>query len=133
MISKELLKNVLNVRVKEIYKLKSNPNLDEFTLPYSIQGIGELYWINIFQLMYLCKQWAWEHNYQIISSYKSVVMGKVPYAELVYTVPLEDVDKYVMVASFGGDEDETEVDVVIKCCEWILKAVIIEEMRENNG
>lgn len=65
-ISKELMKLVLNKpRIKDIYKLKSNPNLDDFSLPYSLHGDGDLYEINVYVLADICKEWASFNKYDI--------------------------------------------------------------------
>ncbi len=57
--SKELLREVLGVNVKDIYKIGSNPNLSNNILPYSIRGCGDLEEINIYELAHKnLKQWA---------------------------------------------------------------------------
>lgn len=66
MIDKELMKLVLNKpRIKDIYKLKSNPNLDDFSLPYSLHGDGDLYEINVYELSSICKEWAFFNKFDI--------------------------------------------------------------------
>jgi len=63
LISKELLSEVLEVNIKEIYKLGSNPNLDKNDLPYSIARCGDIERINIFELVYMnLKEWANSNN-----------------------------------------------------------------------
>ena len=64
-ISKEFLSEVLNLNIKEVYKLESNLNLTQKELPYSIIGCGNINTINIHELAYKCKLKLEEEGYTI--------------------------------------------------------------------
>ena len=65
-ISKEVLSEVLNFNIKEVYKLESNPNLTQNELPYSVIGCEDIYIINIFELAYKCKLKIEEKGYTVV-------------------------------------------------------------------
>lgn len=45
--SKELLSEVLDIKVVEVYKIGSNPNFKDNTLLYRVEGCGDLFTINM--------------------------------------------------------------------------------------
>jgi hypothetical protein len=65
-ISKELLSEVLGEKVREIYKIGSNPNFGSNDLLYKYHRIGGLYNINIYELAHKCKEWGILRGYIIV-------------------------------------------------------------------
>ena len=104
--SKELISEVLSKEVEEERFIDSN------SLTYVNSGIYED--INIYEFAFKCKEWAWE-NYKIllISQYtgQCYINGDLSDLKLPY---------WENTKSFQV-ESSTEIECIIKACEWILK------------
>lgn len=132
MISKELLSAVLGVEVTNVRDTMYDNELRFETPDEELRRKFSPYVpkINIYELGFKCKEWSWNNGYQIRTSYKSVTMTSRPYGELISCKPIEietvnDIMDtsvmYSMVASYGGEDDETEIDVIIRLSEWVLE------------
>ena len=101
--SKELLSEVLDIKVVEVYKIGSNPNFKDNTLLYRVEGCGDLFTINIHELAHKCKEWANIKKGMYLSS------------------GYDEVDKkweaMMMQITFVAD---TEPEAIFKACQWIL-------------
>ena len=103
--SKELLSEVLKLKVKDIYKIGSNPNFGENTLLFSIVGNGELQDINIYELIHKMKEYILK-NYQIMGTYYSTsICG--------WCCWIDDLGNKGIA--------KTEFDAVVEACTWIHK------------
>lgn len=107
--SKELLSEVLGINVKTIYHINSNPNLEKFDLPYSINGSGDLLNINIYELACKCKKWA--KNYTLVSAYYFENGEEGAWCCL-----------HKDLCAVGGEmfEADTEEEAIFKACDYIL-------------
>ena len=99
MIDKKLLSLVLNVEVTEL-------KISGKTIIYN-----EHFVINIYELMYLCKEWALSKRYKINSRPDSVPTLWEAYINL-------------NITTCHSEVDDTEPKAIIKICEWILKEKI---------
>ena len=70
--------------------------------------------INIYELAHKCKEWAYNQNYQLRSSYKSFEMGEA-WCEVIARAP--DNDIFLLMSNTGAD---TEAEAIFQACEWIL-------------
>ena len=61
-LSKELLGNVIGKEIKEFVIEK---NELRYILENDTNSIPELYYINIYELAYKCKQWAFDNDYEL--------------------------------------------------------------------
>jgi len=62
-ISPELLTLIIKDRVKNIYKIGSNPNLSDNELPYQIKRCGDLQVINLDTLGRYMEEWCLNNDY----------------------------------------------------------------------
>ena len=109
MITKELLRTILNEkRVKDIYKIGSNPNCGLNVLPYSLQGNGDLQEINIYELSFKCIEWLID----VTDSSVEITTNKDGTYVRIY-IP-DEVDFY---SEYATDK----IEAIIKVCEWYLK------------
>ena len=101
-ISKELVSEVFKLNICEAY-IENNKLYFDMGLPL-IQSI------NIYELVHMCKEWAFDKGYPFNVLYRHDYWDR---CELKY-----DVDLYNHRKSFCSDiEDEA----IIKACEWILE------------
>lgn len=108
MISKELLSTILNERVRDIYKIGSNPNCGLNVLPYSLHGNGDLQEINIYELSFKCIEWLID----ITDNSVEIITNKDDTYVRIY-IPNE--------ADFYTEYATDKIEAIIKACEWILK------------
>ena len=110
-ISKELLSEVLPFKNLEDrtwqYKLIDN----NICIIYNINKYfeGNIYQINIYELAFKLKDWAFKNNRELYSSTR----GHCYISNLNRNNPSNIIDHYA----------ETEVEAIIKACEWLLKEV----------
>ena len=115
MIDKDLMRIVLKEpKIRDIYELNSNPNLDEYTLPYSLRGIGDLYEINVYVLANKCKEWVFEQGFELFT-------GKIK-EEGVWMWTLDPGDGSATTIDFCGRAD-TEYDAVFDACKFFLEYI----------
>lgn len=107
MINNDLLTQILGIEV-----LSSKPVRQTSTMRYKFDAIGEHRdnSINIYELAYLCKKWAYTKNYLIDSCFNKPE-GEV----LVYWM-----SKLNKRTEFSGN---TEPEAVFKACEWIFEQI----------
>ena len=114
MISKELLSEVLNVDVKDIYGLGASCSISASELSYSVHRNGDLNIINIHELAHKCKEWAVSVKHGINSSVDGFSKDETNGFSSVYL--MDDPDK--ILQDFYA---YTEPEAIFKACEWILK------------
>lgn len=139
MISKELLEAVLEYRIKG-FEFSEDTSTDIIIYPENREDVGKddskwsasmsgvytmTYYniLDIYKLSYMLKQWAWDNGYQIRSSFRSVTMDSRPYGELIDCTAIDVPEGvvYSMIATYGAEDDETEIDVIIRLSEWVLE------------
>ena len=114
-ISKELFNEATNSKCHEVF-IK-----DEFIIAHSNLGMKM---VNIYEFAFMCKEWAMNKGYQIISglsdepAYRK--QDEKAYAQLRYYIEDENgngeyEDKYFMA--------NTEIEAVVKVSEYILKEI----------
>ena len=111
MISKELLSEVLEENISEVYKIGSNPNFKQNTLLFKLYGCGELCNINIYELAHKCKEWASKQYYSVMSGWEMTHWGGA-YHVVLYKNPNSIL--------FSMSTIETEPEAIFKACQWIL-------------
>ena len=108
-ISKELLSEVLGVKISSKYGVIGKDVKDN-RFYYLLEGYKHIHSdaqeINIHELAYKCKEWAWEQGYVINSHYAKD-------------------DCYArannMVEFSIESKEKTEPEAVFKACQWILE------------
>ena len=108
MITKELLSTILNERVRDIYKIGSNPNYGLNVLTYSLHGQGELQEINIYELLFKCIEWLID----VTDNSVEIITNKDDTYVRIY-IPSE--------ADFYSEYATDKIEAIIKVCEWYLK------------
>ena len=108
MITKELLSTILNERVRDIYKIGSNPNCGLNVLPYSLHGNGDLQEINIYELSFKCIEWLID----VTDNSVEIITNKDDTYVRIY-IPNE--------ADFYSEYATDKTEAIIKVCEWYLK------------
>lgn len=120
LISKELLREVLNKKVVEIcntYDTLINDNFidteRELAFKYKSNNASILNdTINIYELAHKCKEWALNKGYTLLTKNKECLIYSV---EEVYDV-VECLNQYEEYF-----EADTEYEAIFKACEWIKK------------
>ena len=113
MIDRDLMRLVLKEpKIRDIYKLNSNPNLDEYELPYSKRGIGELYWINVYVLANKCKEWMFEEGFELFT-------GKCS-DDGTWMWSINPNDGSAVTIDFCGRAD-TEYEAVFDACKFLME------------
>lgn len=107
MISKELLGEVLKADIKKI-----NNSILDGNLYYYKTFVKCKSKINIYELAHKCKEWALRKNY-ILASESNTYGGICN-----MSISSMDVDVFYNIQSIT--RANTEVEAVIKACEWIL-------------
>lgn len=106
-ISKELLSEVLGGEVVS-FEIKDN-DVECFAkgLPFDIH-------INIYELAYRCKEWAFDKGYEIVESHFMIRIKRLSTGE-------------TKTYEYTEDEQNEEItfkpEYTFKCCEWILKEI----------
>ena len=105
-ISKELIKNVL---VKETENLSEDFsfNIDEDYIIFSDEGECQLE-VNIYEFAFKCKEWAFKNKYKIQSQINESNKGH------------SHITKKNDDCWAKGFFENTEIEVIIKSCEFIL-------------
>ena len=100
-ISNELLSNVLSM---EVYSnsLSFDSIIFECSLPLEQK-------VSLYKFAFLCKEWALTKGYKIQSQLNSENKGHSHISKIID-------DKWAK-----GFFEDTEVEAIIKACEWILK------------
>ena len=117
MISKELFESIYDMKINRL-------EVDEYSniwIDIDSKHLSRFDSLNNFS--FKCKQWAWDNGYQIRSSFRSVTMDSRPYGELIDCTAIDVPDGivYNMIATYGAEDDETEIDVIIRLSEWVLE------------
>lgn len=104
MISKELLSKVLDKNIKYI-----SDELDDNLVPYEMPIDG---WktINVYELAYKCKEWAFNNGYSILVDILGINNYQISMEDLTTGKP-----EYVK-DSYNTSEPET----IFLACKWIL-------------
>ncbi len=108
MRSKELLSGVLKTNAEWV-EIKGNEifyNTDS--------NKHSCFKINIYEFMFLCKEWALQYKYRILTE---------PYNDYGYTDWMIEVTKYGSSNPQRFDLCKSEPEAVFKACEWILKQI----------
>ena len=110
MISKELLSKVLKESVLAIRPYIEDDTVHENIIMYEC-GKNTYELISIYELAHECKQWAFK-NYKIIINSRITSKTKLikGYAEIIKNCDY-----------LYGDYADTEVEAIIKVCEWIME------------
>ena len=107
-ISKELLSTILNERVRDIYKIGSNPNCGLNVLPYSLHGNGDLQEINIYELSFKCIEWLID----VTDNSVEIITNKDDTYVRIY-IPNE--------ADFYSEYATDKIEAIIKVCNRVLE------------
>lgn len=125
-VSKELLSEVLNLKVASYSSLnKLNNSFDVTYMPLENNTYTRSMPININDFFFMCKEWAMNKGYQIISGLSDEPayrrQDEKAYAQI----------RYYFEDEFGnGDYEDkyfmanTEIEAVIKASEYILKRIV---------
>lgn len=100
-ISNELLSNVLSIEVHSNL-LSFDSIIFECSLPLEQK-------VSLYKFAFLCKEWALTKGYKIQSQINSENKGHSHISKIAY-------DKWAK-----GFFEDTEIECIIKACEWILK------------
>lgn len=121
-MSKELLSEVLGVKIKDIYKLGSNPNFGNNEVLYSVVGNGDLCNINIHELAHKCKEWARKKGYILLTCPYEIYNQ--------YCGNEDDFSYYTCYVNISEHENgidydyefeaETENEAIFKACNYII-------------
>jgi len=113
MISKELLSEVLG------YEVLSYDGTYHTFIKNGITYAN--YPLNIYEVAYKCKEWVWDNGYQLRSSYKSIIMDREPFCEVISTNNMNNTSEeplYMLVTNQGGI---SEPEAIFNACEWVYK------------
>ena len=110
---KQLLQEIINISCsncdkEDDYFLITPTN----NLKYCINGV--ILYINIYELIYLCKEWAFEQGY-ILTSWKK---DNNWYVCEVYD--LKNNEEVVVINNKTYQREKSYLEVIIKVCNWIL-------------
>lgn len=109
MISKELLSEVLKQETRFIRYVANNTYEVHFEKPIRLKYII----INIYELAYKCKEWAFNKGYELRTSTRGII----------------DVYDHIYINKEDGltgefidcrQESDTEPEAIFKACQWIL-------------
>jgi len=119
MISKELLSEVLGLKIKQLDYYSDTKNTIVFTDTYKNYG-----WQleNIYELAHKCKEWAKYYGFKIHSGYSHEAIGQS------YATPMKEKwEAGNLIMAYCPDdcpvEDfvlQTEQEAIFKACQWIL-------------
>ncbi len=119
LVSKELLSEVLGYKVDKIEE-HFDGNFDPCFL---ISHNGGQLLLNIYEFMYLCKEWAFQQRYNVYSLGKWRDSNRDTY--LSYSVTIKTFEENIQYAMNKCYNDkfyaDTEPEAVFKACEWILE------------
>lgn len=102
MISKELLSEVLKLNITYIERCNNS-------IIYKISAYDREEEVNIYELAYKCKEWAYENNYYVYSTPSFALEG------VAYIVEDNNIGKRLKTLQL-----DSEVEAIIQACEWIL-------------
>lgn len=107
-ISKELLSEVLPFKNLEGRTWQYNLTDNNINITYNINKYfeGNTYQINIYELAFKLKIWAYSNCCELVSYTEGCE---------IFQTQLDETIKYFYA--------ETEVEAIIKACEWILKEI----------
>ena len=116
-ISRELLSEVLKLEVVKHSLFNKRNNTFNITYMQSEDSLKANWMpVNVYEFVFMCKKWAWK-NYKIllISQYtgQCYINGDLSELRLPYW---ENTKSYQV-------ETSTEIEAIIKACEWILNEV----------
>ncbi len=108
--------NIIKTILKpEAYWAKIDGNGITYGLKNETSGIK----INIYELAFKCKAWAFDNGYQITSSSKSIVMDSEAYCEIIDTTPIE-IDGEIMYTAIMSVGAKTELEVIFQATRWVI-------------
>lgn len=119
----KIITEVLKEREEEeIYKYHIIDNYLKYTLVEdSDDNVQQVYEINVYELAFLCKEWAYRKGLCIYSGYSKNSINMF-IAELIgWVCDTLDIKMFF--------ESNTEIEAIIKACEWIFEKEIQEENR----
>ena len=114
-ISRELLSEVLKIEVVKHSLFNKRTNSFNVTYMQSEDSLkADWMLVNIYEFVFKCKEWAWK-NFKIllISQYTGQCYINGDLSDL--KLPYWENTKSFQVESF------TEIEGIIKACEWIIK------------
>lgn len=117
----KIIKEVLKEREEgEIYKYHIIDNYLKYTLVEdSDDKVQQVYEINVYEIAFLCKEWAYRKGFCIYSGYSKNSINMF-IAELIgWVCDTEDIKMFF--------ESNTEIEAIIKACEWVFEKEIQEE------
>ncbi len=109
MISKELLSEICQTNLMSLGKLEVVGS-DICLYDCSMQPDIYMCW-NIYELAYLCKEWASKHHYSVMSGWEMTHWGGA------YRVAVFRNSDNIL---FSMSTVKTEPEAIFKACEWIL-------------
>ena len=109
MISKELLSEVLG---KEVTNIQKGCTENELKITAYFGDARQSFHINIYELAYKCKEWAYENDYYIYSIVTFAAEGSC------YLTHENNISK--RLKTFDSD---TEQEAILKACEYILNNI----------
>jgi len=115
MLSKEVLSEVLGVKVTKIWLDEAIPNM-----LYYATDKSPVHRINIYELAFKCKEWAIHKEFLIESSLESVLDNGFAYA-----IVRVFFDGDMVFNNYDGKEFvgqwHTETEAIFKATEWVYK------------
>ena len=126
MISKELLQQLVGLIVKEV--VSTGINRIDNNIYYNIEGIDILQSKNIYELAYLCREWARNNDYEV-SACKPIVQDDEGKAVINYWYKAY-IHKFELGVYYGPDQISefdvncsSEPEAIFRACEWILNKI----------
>ncbi len=129
MISKELLSAVLGNESEPIHELNGVLKYLNSEFQDSVYGHQMIQReINIHELVFLCKEWAFQQRYNVYSLGKWRDSNREKYLSYSVTIKtFEEGNTYAMNKCYNDKfYADTEPEAVFKACEWIMNK------KENN-
>ena len=112
MISKELL-TVIRKDEHKVLNTDFNYIEEDNKIGYFLDN-RHWYFINIYELAYLCKEWASKHHYSVMSGREMTHWGGA------YRVAVFRNSDNIL---FSMSTVKTEPEAIFRACEWILEQV----------
>ena len=114
-ISRELLSEVLKLEVVKHSLFNKRNNTFNITYMQSEDSLKANWMpVNVYEFVFMCKKWAWKtYKILLISQYtgQCYINGDLSELRLPYW---ENTKSYQV-------ETSTEIEAIIKACEWIIK------------
>lgn len=124
MVSKELLQETMScLTVDEI--ISTDNNKIDNNIYYKVKEIDILQSINVYELMHRCKEWAYAHGYDLVSTNVTSDNAETNKRKPLYYCYVMDKKWCFGVDDFDKSKKEvcgfTEFEAVVKACDYIME------------